>query len=155
MQEVYKIIGQIKNHFKQDLMVNTVKFGDIKEVDLDKTTIFPLTHFWLERAGFQGRTLSFTLNFMFLDIVNQSKTVEEDEYGQDNLLDVLNEQWAIANRFLVALLDYRGTLASQQYVLLGEPEANMLYEEMENKLAGWGISITIEVPNDKYDACQI
>jgi len=154
MREVYNLIALIKNYFKADRIVNTVQFGDLKEVDLNKTTIFPLTHFWMERAGFQGRTLTFTLNFMFLDIVDDNKTEDNDFiYGSDNLLDILNEQWAVCNQFLVALTDYKGDLASQQYILVGEPEAEMMYEEFENKLAGWGLTVTIEVPNDKYNAC--
>lgn len=165
MKEVYNIITLIKEHFKAEPLINTVKFGDVKEVDLNKTTIFPLTHFWIERAAFQGRTLTFTLNFMVLCTVDQVNTeaiengsdTELNEnifkYGEDNLIDVLNETWAVVNRFLVEFMDYRGDYGNAQYVLVGEPEANMLYEEMENKLSGWGFSMTIEVPNDKYDAC--
>ena len=54
----------------------------------------------------------------------------------------------VVNGLIESVRGNRGVLAEQQYVLVNNPEAEMLYEEFENKLAGWGISFVIDVPND-------
>ena len=45
MTGVYDIIDKIKEFLHEHPIVNSVTFGDFKDVDVDKTTIFPLAHF--------------------------------------------------------------------------------------------------------------
>ena len=42
MTHVYDILEIIKDELLASPSVNTVTYGDLSEVDLDKTTIFPL-----------------------------------------------------------------------------------------------------------------
>ena len=42
MKEVYDLLDKIKDRLRANNITNTVTFGDIMEVDLTKTTIFPL-----------------------------------------------------------------------------------------------------------------
>ena len=44
MSTFYEITQVIKNKLQEDLFVNTVTTGDIFKVDLNKLTIFPLSH---------------------------------------------------------------------------------------------------------------
>ena len=95
---------------------------------------------------------------MFLDVVDSTRRPikvdgvydedDTDKFYEENLHEILNELYKEVNILLTELTDYRGELAEQQYVLLGEPTAEMLYEEFENKLAGWGLTLDIQVPND-------
>lgn len=160
MRKVYDVITAVRNHFEyNDTFTNKVVFGDIDDVDLNKVQMFPLTQFWMQNSTFNRRTIQFTLNFLFLDVVDDDNTnikgglfdlskSGDSFFGNSNFIDVLNQQHSVATDFLVSLTDYRGELAEQKYVLIGEPSAEMLYEKFENKLAGWGVSVTIEVPND-------
>ena len=152
MTKVYDIVDKIKFHLEQDPNITKVSFGDFSEVDLDKTTLFPLAHFWITECGFVGTTMQFTLDMMFLDLVqNQGKEFVDSFYGSDNLHDVLNTQ----HRVVTSLVSYLGIARNNidsQYNLVGEPTAEVLYEKFENKLAGWGLKVTFEVPND-YNNC--
>ncbi len=152
MTQVYDVIDAIKSHLDADISVNHVSFGDFSNVDTDKTTLFPLSHFWIQGAGFEGNILTFTLDMMFLDIVDDRNENDDTFYGNDNLQDILNTQFAVVNGLIKALEEQRGALARQQYIVLNEPRAELLYEEFENKLAGWGLSVDIQVPNN-YSVC--
>jgi uncharacterized protein with ATP-grasp and redox domains len=46
MTTVYDIISEIKTFLRDHPIVNEVTFGDITEVNLNKTTMFPLVHFF-------------------------------------------------------------------------------------------------------------
>ena len=148
MRQVYNVLDAIKDHLQADVNVNHVSFGDFRDVDIDKTTIFPVSHFWMNRASMEGQTIRFTIDLMCLDVVDQTKEYENSFYGATNLQDVLNSQLQVVNGLIESVRGNRGALAEQQYVLVNNPEAEMLYEEFENKLAGWGISFVIDVPND-------
>jgi hypothetical protein len=52
----YEITKAIKDQLKEDLFVNTVTIGDIFKVDLNKLTIFPLSHIMINSATYQGPT---------------------------------------------------------------------------------------------------
>jgi len=148
MKQVYNILDAIKGHLENDTNVNHVSFGDFKSIDTSKTTIFPVSHFWMNKASMEGSTIRFTIDLMCLDVVDESKEYENSFYGSNNLQDVLNTQLQVVNSLIESVRSTRGALAEQQYVLVNNPEAEMLYEEFENKLAGWGITFVITVPND-------
>ena len=43
MTQVYDIVDKLKDRLRTNPNVFTVSYGDITEVDLNKTTIFPLS----------------------------------------------------------------------------------------------------------------
>ena len=45
MQGFYNVTEKIQEALQDEPFVNTVTYGDIFEVDLNKQTIFPLSHF--------------------------------------------------------------------------------------------------------------
>jgi len=46
MKQVYDVLTNIENHFNEsEDNTNTVTFGSLEKVDLNKTTMFPLAHF--------------------------------------------------------------------------------------------------------------
>ena len=135
MKNVYNILDAIENHFKvEEKNTNTVKFGVFSETDINKTTLFPLAHFNISNITYSGSTIDFTIRVMALDTVDESKDYDGSFAGATNLQDVLRET--------------RGKLSDQQFVLKNEPQAEYLYEELENRLAGWGVDIEIRTPND-------
>lgn len=147
MTQVYDILDLLKDELTSDPNVSRVTFGNFREVDISKTSLFPLSHFWLGGASMSGRTIRFTINLMCLDIPDKNNDYVNSFYGNTNLHDIFNTQLQVINRLIEKLRDRRGGLAEAQYVLTGEPEAEILYQEFENELAGWGVEFTIEVPN--------
>jgi hypothetical protein len=82
-----------------------------------------------------------------MDLVDISK--ENATYvfeGNDNLLDVLNEQLAIAQRLVSSLK--RGDLFSNLVQIDGDPLCEPFTDRFENKVAGWTLTFDIIVPND-------
>jgi len=55
MKGFYNITTKIKETLALDAFVNTVTYGDIFEVDLNKQDIFPLSHFIVNNATYLVR----------------------------------------------------------------------------------------------------
>lgn len=154
MTTIYDIIKHIKDFLLEHPLVNTVTFGDITEVDLNKTTIFPLSHLLLGNVQITERTMQVTVSLLFMGIIDETKTFNSNDFGyrQDDsdLVDIYNTQLQIANALIQDLK--RGDLYRDRYQLASEPVLEPFKDRFENLLAGWSVDITIEVPSD-YSVC--
>lgn len=149
MTSVYDIVQTIKDYLYAHPSVNYVTFGDIKAVDLDKTTMYPLTHFNITEATVADNHLAFNLSFLFMDIVDYTKEYNDDKTLRDdasNILDVFNTQLQAANALISELR--RGDLYRDKYQLEGDPICRMFKDKYENQLAGWRVDMTILIPNN-------
>ena len=61
---VYRIIREIKEALLEEPFVNTVTEGDIFAVDLNKQTMFPLSHIIVNQATHQGNVMSFNITIL-------------------------------------------------------------------------------------------
>ena len=77
MQGFYNLSEKIRQTLQLDDFVNTVTYGDIYDVDLNKQTIFPLSHFMINSATMQGNVWNFSLSLLCMDIVDESKNFAE------------------------------------------------------------------------------
>lgn len=148
MKNVYNILEEVEKHFEAEPNINSVRFGAFNETDLKKTTLFPLCQFNISAITYVDHTVDFTISMMVLDEVDESKDYDGSFRGATNLQDVLNTQAAVLNKFVESLRAGRGALSDKQIVLKEDPVAEYLYEEFENKLAGWGMDIEISTVND-------
>ncbi len=73
LQGFYNLTEKIQDTLNLDVNVKTITYGDIFEVDLDKQTIFPLSHFMITGATLVGRVWNFNVNLLCMDLVNESK----------------------------------------------------------------------------------
>lgn len=150
MTNVYDLITDIKTFLRNNPVVNTVTFGDLSEVDLNKTTIYPLSHFMLGNTTVTNNTLRITISVLFLDIVDYTKDFNNDDFGDrqtdTNIVDVYNTQLQIANDLISHLK--RGDLYRDAYQLMGDPVCEPFRDRFENELAGWATDLVIEVPNN-------
>jgi hypothetical protein len=135
---VYRIIKEIKDVLLAEPFVNTVTEGDIFEVDLNKQTIFPLSHIILNSATHQGNVLSFNITVLLMDIINQK--------DDSNKVDIWNTQLLLATRVLNRL--NRADIASDFWELTGQPTYEPFTERFENDLAGWAVTFDVLVRND-------
>jgi hypothetical protein len=140
MQGYYNIIKTIKDQLQLDDFVNTVTDGSIDEVDLDKQTIYPLSHLMVTNGTYNGNIWTFSLSVICMDLVDISKD------NTDNEDDVLNTQLAVINRLLELL--NRGSLYTEKYQLNGSPSVEPFTDRFENKVAGWTCSFDINIQND-------
>ena len=108
-QGFYNLTDKLKETLQADINVNTVTYGNIFEVDLNKQTLFPLSHFIVNNATDTGSTLVFNVSLICMDVVDESKEDTTDIFvGNDNEQDILNTQLAVINR--VSAILKRGDL---------------------------------------------
>jgi hypothetical protein len=146
MSTFYGITQAIKNQLQEDIFVNTVTTGDIFKVDLNKQTIFPLSHIIVNSVSYQGPVLNYNISILSMDIVDESKEEITDIFiGNDNEQDVLNTQLAVANRFLEVL--NRGSLSDDYELVNGSASIEFFTERFENKIAGVTTTFDIAIHN--------
>jgi len=147
MTGFYDILNKLKIHFDNDEIVNTVTQGDIFQVDLNKQTIFPLTHIMVNSSVLSDNTQTFNVSLIAMDIVDISKSEVTDLFQENNNeLDVLNTQHHVLNRCYQQML--HGNLWDQQFVIETDPSLEPFTERFENLLAGWTMTFDVVVPND-------
>ena len=148
MTQIYDILDAIRDRLRANPNVNTVSFGQLTDIDLNKTTMYPLSHVYIDEVVYNDRSVSVTIRLLCLDVVdfnkNDTDTID-NFYGNDNLIDVLNTQMQVINDVVEQVR--RGTLYNSQYQLTDNPSAEPMKDRFENEVAGWGISFTIDIPN--------
>ena len=135
---LYRIIKEIKDVLLEEPFVNTVTEGDIFEVDLNKQTMFPLSHIIINQATHQGNVLSFNITVLLMDVINQK--------DDSNKVDIWNTQLLLATRVLNRL--NRADIASDFWELTGQPTYEPFTERFENDLAGWAVTFDVLVRNN-------
>lgn len=147
MTGFYNITDKIKDTLAAEPFVNTVTYGSLDDVDLNKQTIFPLSHLIVNNCNVANNTLTFNISVLSMDVVDESKAeVEDDFVGNDNEQDVLNTQLAVLNR-LIAILQ-RGDVYTDKYQVVGAVGCEPFVDRFENKLAGWVATFDVIVEND-------
>ena len=148
MKGFYNVTKQIKEALEAEPFVNTVTFGSIDDVDLNKTTIFPLSHIIVNNTTVGSKTLTFNISILSMDIVDISKDEVTDIFvGNDNEQDVLNTQLALQTRVINKL--QRGDLYTDLFQVEGDVTCEPFVDRFENKLAGWAATFDVMINNDQ------
>ena len=148
MTQVYDLLDKIKDELRADNHINSVSFGDITQVNLNKTDIFPLAHLNISNAVIDSQSITFTLQILCADIVDYTKEEysPDDFYGVDNLQDVLNTQLQVMNLIFSKLK--RGNLRADKLQVDDTMNCQPFKERFENELAGWEAEVDITMIND-------
>ena len=147
MKGFYNVTDKLKDTLIAEPFVNTVTFGSLDDVDLNKQTIFPLSHIIVNNTTVGTKTLTFNISILSMDIVDISKDEVEDVFvGNDNEQDVLNTQLALQTRVINTL--QRGDLYTDLYQVEGDVSCEPFVDRFENKLAGWAATFDVVVQND-------
>lgn len=147
----YLLTDKIREELQADDNVNTVTYGDITEVDLDKQTIFPLSHMIVNGVSSGENTLTFNISILSMDVVDFSKEEVSDNFvGNNNEQDVFNTQLAVLNKLIQKLR--AGSLYREMYQVVGDVALEPFRDRFENELAGWSATFDIVIQND-IDVC--
>lgn len=147
MTGFYNLLDKLKEELISIPFVKTVTYGDIYDVDLNKTTIFPLSHFIVNSATYNSQVVTFSLSLICADIIDESKDNVTDQFrGNDNEQDIFNTQLNVVTRLMDML--QRGDLYAEGYQLNGTPNIEAFTDRFDNKLAGWTVSFDVDVAND-------
>ena len=147
MTGFYNVTKKIKDALNAEPFVNTVSYGSLDDVDLNKQTIFPLSHIIVNNCNVASNTMTFNISNLAMDIVDESKDEVTDIFvGNDNEQDVLNTQLEVINR-VVSILQ-RGDLYTDLFQVDGAVGCEPFVDRFENKLAGWAATFDVLVKND-------
>ena len=147
MKGFYEVTDKLKTLLNAEPFVNTVTYGSIDDVDLDKQSIFPLSHIIVNNAVVGTKTTTFSISILAMDIVDISNDEITDTFvGNDNEQDVLNTQLALLTRVINEL--QRGDSYTDKYQVEADVTCEPFMDRFENKLAGWTATFSVMVVND-------
>jgi hypothetical protein len=148
MNQFYKVLDKVREALMDLPTVNTVTTGNLSDIDLTKTTIFPLSHLIVENTQVNSKTITFNLRVLCMDILDQTKELSDYDlfYGNSNAQDVLNTQLLTINTIHSSLS--RGNLHVDGFQTYGDLSAEPFLERFENVLAGWEGVLSISMPNN-------
>ncbi len=147
MKGFYQVTDKLKTLLNAEPFVNTVTYGSIDDVDLDKQSIFPLSHIIVNNAVVGTKTTTFSISILAMDIVDISNDEVTDTFvGNDNEQDVLNTQLALLTRVINEL--QRGDSYTDKYQVQEDVTCEPFIDRFENKLAGWTATFSVMAVND-------
>ena len=147
MNGFYRVLDTLKTSLQADVNCNTVTYGDITEVDLNKQTIFPLSHIIVNSATSGENTITFNISVLAMDIVDIRKDAVTDIFeGNDNEQDILNTQLSVLNKVIQKLRI--GNLYADGYQILGDVTLEPFRDRFENQIAGWTATMDVIIGND-------
>lgn len=147
MNGFYRVLDTLKTSLQDDVNCNTVTYGDITQVDLNKQTIFPLSHIIVNSATSGENTITFNISVLAMDIVDIRKDEVTDIFeGNDNEQDILNTQLSVLNKVIQKLRI--GNLYADGYQILGDVTLEPFRDRFENQIAGWTATMDIIIGND-------
>lgn len=143
MNNLYQILDELRALLLLSSFTNTVTFGDVSAVDLEKKTNFPLAHITVDSVDIEENYIDFNLNLIVCDIVDVSKEEKADIFlGNDNVQDILNAQLSVITT--ISNFFKRGDLRENKFIMANDSlSATPFLDKMENQLAGWESSITL------------
>jgi hypothetical protein len=149
MNQYYKVTEVLRDSLYEDGIVNNVTTGDIFNVDLNKTTIFPLSHIIVNNVteSESGNTNIFNVSVLLMDVCDISKAEATDLWlDNDNEQDIFNTQLEVGKRLIASLR--RGNLYDMGFRLNGSISFEAFADRFENKLVGWTITLNVETANN-------
>jgi len=145
VESIYELIKAMETELNSNPFCNKVTLGTMTEIDLAKQTMFPLANITLNNVTNSENTLVFQITIVNIDIVEISKELPNDIFGNDNLVYIWTNQLYVINRLISRLR--QSTIHSDGWELIGTPQSDFIDKEMENMLAGFETTITIAIPN--------
>lgn len=147
VEAIYRVIQALNDELLNNPFCNTVTLGELTEIDLAKMTIFPMANITMNSVTHNENSLTFDITIVNVDIVEVSKEpVENNIFGNDNLLYIWTNQLYVINRLLSRLK--QSLIYDDSWQLDGSPQSEFINKEFENMLSGFTTSFSVTVPND-------
>ena len=142
------IIEYFKEVANKHLQINSFSFGDIDDADLEKIEEYPLLHVGVSGANIDERVISYDINIMVIEIVDDKDDRKQNEkYALSNTLLILQD---LQTEFLKG-----SSIVTPETKLTGNALAcNPITGNYNNRVVGWATLMTIEGANESV-ACDI
>lgn len=144
----YLVTEFIEASLLEDDNVNSVTYGDISRINLNKQDIYPISHINVLNAIPQENQIVFTISVISMDLVDMSKSATSDIFTRnDNEQDVLNTQCAVLTKLVSKI---RRDRRLDDFELIGDPTLEPFTDRFDNEVAGWVLTFDIAIRNDIY-----
>jgi len=137
--------------------VETFTVGDIHEVDLAKQSIYPILHMVPTTVTISPQMFNYDIDLVYLDRVMEIIPLSSGKFNEltVNYKTLTNVQ-DVWNTGLLALNDIYAYIArnaqAANFIITTDAICTPFQQEYDNLLAGWSMSLNIQVPND-VNAC--
>ena len=88
MTKFYDVLDKIKTKLLAEPFCNTVSYGSLDDIDLNKQSIFPLSHIIVNNCNIDTNTLTFNVSGISMDIVEEctkeyTENLDVNEHKKD------------------------------------------------------------------------
>ena len=142
------IIEYFKEVANKHLQINSFSFGDIDDADLEKIEEYPLLHVGVTGANIDERVISYDINIMLIEIVDdKDKRKDNEKYALSNTLQILQD---LQTEFLKG-----NSIVTPDTKLTGNAlSCTPITGNYNNRVVGWSTVMTIEGANES-EPCNI
>ena len=91
MNSLFALTDAIKNELDSNVLLNSVTYGDVDEIELLKSNRYPLAHVGISTGTISDSTSDINLSIIFIQQVDEVKEQEDsfndsELYAQNNML---------------------------------------------------------------------
>jgi len=143
MNSLFALTDAIKNELDSNVLLNSVTYGDVDEIELLKSNRYPLAHVGISTGTISDATSDINLSVIFIqqvdDVKNQEDSFNDSElYAQNNMLSAATR--------LVQVLK-RGDLYQQGFQLEENATVEFFGDRFTDKVAGVTVDMTVTIKN--------
>lgn len=143
MNSLFALTDAIKQELDSNVLLNSVSYGDVDEIELLKTNKYPLAHVGISTGTISDSTSTIELSVIFIQQVDEVKT-QEDSFN-DSELYAQNNMLAAATRLVQVLK--RGDLYAQGFQLEDDATVDFFGDRFTDKVAGVTVDMTVTIKN--------
>jgi len=143
MNSLFALTDAIKKELDSNVLLNSVSYGDVDEIELLKTNKYPLAHVGISTGTISDSTSTIEMSVIFIQQVDDVKA-QEDSFN-DSELYAQNNMLAAATRLVQVLK--RGDLYAQGFQLEDDATVDFFGDRFTDKVAGVTVDMTVTIKN--------
>ena len=143
MNSLFALTDAIKQELDSNVLLNSVSYGDVDEIELLKTNKYPLAHVGISTGTISDSTSTIEMSVIFIQQVDDVKD-QEDSFN-DSELYAQNNMLAAATRLVQVLK--RGDLYAQGFQLEDDATVDFFGDRFTDKVAGVTVDMTVTIKN--------
>jgi len=143
MNSLFALTDAIKNELDNNVLLNSVTYGDVDEIELLKSNRYPLAHVGISTGTISDSTSEINLSIIFIQQVDDVK--EQEDSFNDSELYAQNNMLSAATRLVQVLK--RGDLYQQGFQLEEDATVEFFGDRFTDRVAGVTVDMTITIKN--------
>jgi len=143
MNSLFALTDAIKNELDNNVLLNSVTYGDVDEIELLKSNRYPLAHVGISTGTISDATSDINLSIIFIQQVDDVK--EQEDSFNDSELYAQNNMLSAATRLVQVLK--RGDLYQQGFQLEEDATVEFFGDRFTDRVAGVTVDMTVTIKN--------